>query len=113
MISFYTYFASDPENVETIQKKIDEVFEDIKNKKFDQKIMVDQKTMLINEFKENLRSNKYWHTLIEYSDQHNQNLERFMNIEFIIKSITAHDISRLAKKYLDDNFFREIQLTSE
>jgi len=113
MISFYTYFASDPENVETIKKKIDEVFEDIKNKKFDQKIMVDQKTMLINEFKENLRSNKYWHTLMEHSDQHNQNLERFMNIEFIIKSITAHDISRLAKKYLDDKYSRDIQLTSE
>ena len=35
--------------------------------------------MLINNFKENLRSNEYWHTLMEYSDQHNQNLERFMN----------------------------------
>ena len=113
MISFYTYFASDPKNVEIIKKKIDEVFDDIKNKKFDQKIMVDQKTMLINEFKENLRNNEYWLTLMEYSDQHNQNLERFMNIEFIINSITAHDISRLAKKYLDDKYFRDIQLTSE
>jgi len=113
IISFYTYFASDPENVEIIKKKIDEVFEDIKNKKFDQKIMVDQKTMLINEFKENLRSNKYWLTLMEYSDQHNQNLEKFMNIELIINSITTHDISRLAKKYLDDKYFRDIQLTSD
>ena len=113
MISFYTYFGSDPENVETIKKKIDEVFEDIKNKEFDQKIMIDQKTMLINSFKENLRSNEYWLTLMEYNDQHNQNLERFMNIEFIINSITAHDISQLAKKYLDDKYFRDIQLTSE
>ena len=29
------------------------------------------------------------------------------------KSITAHDISRLAKKYLDDKYFRDIKLTSE
>jgi hypothetical protein len=50
---------------------------------------------------------------MEYSDQHNQNLEKFMNIEFIINSITVHDISRLAKKYLDDKYFRDIQLTSE
>jgi len=113
MISFYTYFGSDPENVETIKKKIDEVFEDIKNKEFDQKIMIDQKTMLINSFKENLRSNKYWLSLMEYNDQYNQNLERFMNIELIINSITAHDISKLAKKYLDDKYFRDIQLTSE
>ena len=75
--------------------------------------MVDQKIMLVNEFKENLRSNKYWLTLMEYSDQNNQNLEKFMNIEFIINSITVHDISRLAKKYLDDKYFRDIQLTSE
>ena len=113
MISFYTYFASDPENVETIKKKIDEVFEDIKNKKFDQKIMTDQKKMLVNKFKENLRRNEFWLTVMEYNDLYNQNLERFMNIEFIINSITAQDISRLAKKYLDDKYFRDIKLTSE
>ena len=113
MISFYTYFASDPKNVETIKKKIDEVFEDIKNKKFDQKIMIDQKTMLVNNFKENLRRNEFWLTVMEYNDLYNQNLERFMNIEFIINSITAQDISRLAKKYLDDKYFRDIKLTSE
>ena len=96
-----------------MKKKIDEVFEDIKNKKFDQKIMTDQKTMLVNKFKENLRRNEFWLTVMEYNDQYNQNLERFMNIEFIINSITAHDISQLAKKYLDDKYFRDIQLTSE
>ncbi len=113
MISFYTYFESDPENVEIIKKKIDEVFEDIKNKKFDQNIIADQKKMLINNFKENLRTNDYWQILMEYSDQYNQNIERFMNIEMIIKSITAQDISKLAKKYLDDRYFRDIQLKSE
>ena len=113
MISFYTYFESDPENVETIKKKIDKIFEDIKNKKFNQNIIVDQKKMLINEFKENLRTNGYWQTLMEYSDIYNLDLERFMNIELIIESITINDISRLAKKYLDDKYVRDIQLTSE
>ena len=113
MISFYTYFESDPENVEIIKKKIDEVFEEIKNKKFDQNIIVDQKKMLINEFKENLRTNGYWQTLMEYSDIYNLDLERFMNIELIIESITINDISRLAKKYLDDKYVRDIHLTSE
>ena len=113
MISFYTYFESDPQNVEIIKKKIDEVFEEIKNKKFDQNIIVDQKKMLINEFKANLRTNDYWQILMEYSDQYNQNIERFMNVEMIIKSITAQDISRLAKKYLDDKYFRDIRLKSE
>ena len=113
MISFYTYFESDPENVETIKKKIDKIFEDIKNKKFNQNIIVDQKKMLINEFNENLRTNNYWQTLMEYSDMYNLDLERFMNIELIIESITINDISRLAKKYLDDKYVRDIQLTSE
>ncbi len=113
MISFYTYFQSDPENVETIKKKIDQIFEEIKNKEFDQNIIVDQKKMLINEFKENLRTNDYWQSLMEYSDKYNQNLERFMNIELIIESITINDICRLAKKYLDDKYVRDIHLSSE
>ena len=69
--------------------------------------------MLINNFKENLRTNDYWQILMEYSDQYNQNIERFMNIEMIINSITVQDISKLAKKYLDDRYFRDIQLKSE
>ena len=69
--------------------------------------------MLINEFNENLRTNNYWQTLMEYSDMYNLDLERFMNIELIIESITINDISRLAKKYLDDKYVRDIQLTSE
>ena len=69
--------------------------------------------MLINEFKENLRTNDYWQSLMEYSDKYNQNLERFMNIELIIESITINDISRLAKKYLDDKYVRDIHLSSE
>ena len=113
MISFYTYFQSDPENIETIKKKIDQIFEEIKNKEFNQNIIVDQKKMLINEFKENLRTNDYWQSLMEYSDKYNQNLERFMNIELIIESITINDISRLAKKYLDDKYVRDIHLSSE
>ena len=44
---------------------------------------------------------------------YNQDLDRFMNIELIINNITANDISRLAKKYLDDKYFRDIQLTSK
>jgi hypothetical protein len=39
---------------------------------------------------------------MEISDQKNQYIERSMNIDLIIKSITLRDVSQLAKKYLDE-----------
>ena len=50
---------------------------------------------------------------MEISDQNNQYIERSMNIDLIIKSITLRDIAQLAKKNLDENYLRQIELINE
>jgi hypothetical protein len=50
---------------------------------------------------------------MEISDQNNQYIERSMNIDLIVKSITLRDISQLAKKFLDENYLRQIELINE
>jgi len=113
IMSFYTGFGSDPSNVDKISNKINEIFQNIKDKNFDEKIFKEQKISLINEFNENLRSNTFWKAIMEISDQNNQYIERSMNIDLIVKSITPRDISQLAKKFLDENYLRQIELINE
>ena len=113
IMSFYTGFGSDPSNVDKISNKINEIFQNIKDKNFDEKIFKEQKISLINAFNENLRSNTFWQAIMEISDQNNQYIERSMNIDLIIKSITLRDVSQLAKKFLDENYLRQIELINE
>ncbi|WP_440928708.1 M16 family metallopeptidase [Candidatus Pelagibacter sp.] len=113
IISFYTAFGSDPPNVDKISEKINETFQKIKDKDFDEKVFKEQKISLMNEFEENLRSNTFWKAIMEISDQNNQYIERSMNIDLIINSITLRDISQIAKKFLDDNYLKQIELIKE
>ncbi len=44
---------------------------------------------------------------------YNENIERYAYIEQIINQISLNDISLLAKKYFDENYFNSIQLIKE
>ena len=46
-------------------------------------------------------------------DKNNLYLERAMNLEIIIKSVTKREITQLANKYFNGIYFSDIQLISE
>ena len=62
----------------------------------------------------NLQStNKYWINSLIRADKYKENFERYAYIEQIINQISLNDISLLAKKYFDENYFNSIQLIKE
>ena len=77
------------------------------------KLFEDKKLTLINDYKTSLESNSTWLNAIHSADKNNLYLERLMNIETIIKSITKREITQLAKKYFNGIYFSDIQLISE
>ena len=60
-----------------------------------------------------LQSNSTWVSIIHSIDKNNLYLERAMNLEIIIKSITKREITQLANKYFNGIYFSDIQLISE
>jgi len=73
----------------------------------------DKKLTLINDYKTSLESNTTWLNAIHSADKNNLYLERLMNIETIIKSISKREIAQLANKHFDGIYFSDIQLISE
>ena len=106
-------YGADPDNINEIEKNINLILNEVKKGNFDLKIFEDKKLTLINDYKTSLESNSAWLNAIHSADINNLYLERIMNIETIIKSISKREIVRLAKKYFDGIYFNDIQLISE
>jgi len=113
LISYYISYGADPTNVEEINKNINIILDKVKKSDFDNKIFEDKKLTLINDYKANLEFNSTWLNAIHSADINNLYLERLMNIETIIKSISKREIVQLAKKYFDGIYFNDIKLISE
>ena len=108
LMSFYIYYGSEPNNVEKIDQKIDEILARIKNGDFDTKLFKDQKLALKNQFKTSRGSNNFWISSIADAVRHNLNFEQINNVDTMIDSITLRDIVRLAKKNFDQNYINEV-----
>ena len=113
LISIILGYDSDPKNVDIINKKIENILNGVKNKNFDKQIFINQKKALVNELRNVQNTNKYWINSLIRADKYNENFERYAYIEQIINQISLNEISLLAKKYFDENYFNSIQLIKE
>ena len=113
LMSFYTYFESDPKNVETIKDKIDLVINKIKTKNFNLQVFKDQKLALKNNYQSMLQSNGFWLNVLQDAKQHNLSIERITNTDQMLKSISLNDIARLADYYFDEKYTRSVMLLAE
>mgnify|MGYP001364758874 FL=1 len=112
-MSFYTYFESDPKNIDKIKDKIDLVISKIKTKDFDLQIFKDQKLVLKNNYQSKLQSNGFWLNVLTDARQHNLSIEQITNTDAMLKSISLNDIAKLANNYFDENYTRTVQLLAE
>ena len=113
LISISMGYGSDPSNIDKINKEIDKILSNVKQKNFDHKIFKNQKLSLIKDYEESLNRNYFWINTIIRSERSNENIERIVFYKQIINQITLNDIAKLAKKYFDENYFNSIQLIKE
>ena len=65
---------------------------------------------MIKDYEESLNSNIFWLNAIIKAEKYNESFERVNFYEQIINQITLNEISKLAKRYFDENYFETIQL---
>ncbi|WP_440677434.1 M16 family metallopeptidase [Candidatus Pelagibacter sp. HIMB1587] len=111
--SFYIYYTGDPKNVDTINNRIDELIDSIKNKEFDVQIFKDQKVALKKDYDAGLKTNSFWLSSILNAVKYSQNIEKVTYLNSIVDSITLNEIARLAKQLFDDQYFVSADYLSE
>jgi zinc protease len=55
--------------------------------------------------KENMKTNRFWITNMVQADQQDRNLESLMQLEAKLDKLTSADIQKVARTYLDENYF--------
>ena len=113
LTSIMINFNSDPKNIDNINKKIDEILANVSKKNFDKQIFINQKKSLIKDYEESLNSNIFWLNAIIKAEKYNESFERVNFYEQIINQITLNEISKLAKRYFDENYFETTQLIEQ
>jgi zinc protease len=113
LLSFYIYYSADPNNVDQINTRIEELIKSIQNKEFDQQIFKDQKLALKKDFEASLKTNNYWLTSIVNAEKYNQNIEQVTYLKNIVDSITLNETSKLAIKLFDDKYFEDVSYIAE
>ena len=111
--SFYIFYTGDPKNVDTINNRIDELINSIKNKEFDVQIFKDQKVSLKKDYDDGLKTNNFWLSSILNAVKYSQNIEKVTYLNSIVDSITLNEIARLAKQLFDDQYFVSADYLSE
>ena len=111
--SFYIFYTGDPENVDTINNRIDELIDSIKNKEFNVQIFKYQKVALKKDYDAGLKTNNFWLSSMLNAVKYGQNIEKVTYLNSIVDSITLNEIARLAKQLFDDQYFESADYLSE
>ena len=80
---------------------------------FDVHLMINPVHKYIKDYEESLNSNIFWLGAIMKAEKYNESFERINFYEQIINQITLNEISKLAKRYFDENYFETTQLIKQ
>jgi zinc protease len=100
---FSIAFPCGPENVEKLISKSLEEIEKIKKEGVSEKDLNKIKEAQILEYKEQLKENNYWLSILKNADFNKTNRNAVLNKEKKIKALTSEDLQAVAMKYLLKN----------
>ena len=102
--SFSINFPCGPENVDKlIDIAMTEVKSLIKNGPTE-KDLAKVKEGYMNDYKENIKTNRYWLRQLRGTDYFGYTADRSMTYEDRVNALTAKDLQKVAKKYLDRDY---------
>ena len=104
-LTFSISFPCGPENVDKLIAAALAEVEKIKEEGVQPEDMAKVKETYLVKHKEDLKTNRFWITNMVKSDQEDQDLEGLLQLEDSLESIKSEDLQRVARTYLDENYF--------
>jgi len=110
---FSISFPCGPENVDKLVAAALAEVEKIKKDGVSSEDLAKVKETYLVGRKEELKTNRFWITNLLKLDQEEHDASYILNYEKRVNTLTAKDIQKIAKKYLDDNYFLAILMPEE
>ncbi|MFP4369499.1 MAG: M16 family metallopeptidase [Candidatus Kapaibacterium sp.] len=109
----YVYFSTNPDRVEELVSAIDEVILDFKEVPVEKKYVQKVKEITKKEYETSIKENKFWLNALYQYDYNNENPEVLLETPEMADKLTAKDIQKAAKKYLNYDSRLKVVLNPE
>ena len=106
-------FDCDPANADKLKGIVYDEIEKLYTEGPKQEDLMKAREYFLKSREENLRENSYWLSSLEHNYYHNENILADENYEKIVKSLTAEDIKKAAKDYLENANLVELVMKPE
>jgi zinc protease len=106
--NFSVSFPCGPDNVEKLIAATQKEISELKNNGPSDKILNKVKEGYLLEYKEDLKSNRYWLNNLVSASREQRDPNNMMNFEAKVAKMTAQDVQAVAKKYLNDDYILAI-----
>ena len=111
--TFSISFPCGPDNVEKLTKAALAEVEKLKENGPTAEDLAKVKETYLQEHKDQLQQNSFWLSTLQESDRDDRDINKMMNFEASVASLTAEQIKAVANKYLDENYFLGILMPEE
>lgn len=89
-----------PDKIDEVQKAIEEAAAELRDKPVDADLLARARNPQLEKADHQLRENGYWLTALSKAQSEPERLDRIRNRKAILQSITAADLQKLAREYL-------------
>lgn len=110
---FQVFFGMDPERAQELTARALEVIEDVRSEEPDAAYVERVRALQMQAFERGIQENGFWLGNLLFGVEHGRDLERILELPELIESITASDITRAARQYLDPANRVEVLLLPE
>jgi len=112
-LTFSISFPCGPENVDKLITATLAEVQKIKDEGVTEQDMAKVKETYLVQRKEAIKTNKFWLDNLLRAHQEDRNTEALLSYEKEVNNLNPSDLQKIAKKYLDDNYFLGILMPEE
>jgi zinc protease len=112
-LTFSISFPCGPENVDKLVAAALAEVKKIKDEGVTEQDMAKVKETYLVQRKEAIKTNRFWLDNLLRAHQEGRNADALLSYEKDVNNLKASDLQKVAKKYLDDNYFLGILMPEE
>jgi len=112
-ISFGISFPCGPENVDKLVALALKEVEKVKTEGVSEKDLNKVKETYLVDYKEQIKTNRFWISRLMDADKYGKDPAKIFEYEEKVNALTPKQLSEIAQKYLDDNYFLAILMPEE
>ena len=111
--SFIIDYSTSIKNEDQVNEQIEQVINKFINNDYEDDKFENAKKTLLNQYQDNLKSNRYWMNVISQYHSYGEPISRINHIDDIINSVSRNELSKFAEKVFTKDYLNIVEKLKE